>query len=43
MGDLKFGFVKDENNSMLKEVFTNNIKLKAVLSFSEYFRIIQLR
>lgn len=30
MGDLKFGFVKDENNSMLKEVFTNNIKLKEI-------------
>ena len=30
MDTLKFGFVKDENNSMLKEVFTNNIKLKEI-------------
>jgi hypothetical protein len=25
---IKFGFVKDENNSQLKEVFKNNLKLK---------------
>ena len=27
---IKFGFVKDENNSQLKEVFKNNLKLKEI-------------
>ena len=30
MDTLKFGFVKDENNSKLKEVFKNNSKLKEI-------------
>lgn len=27
---IKFGFIKDENNSQLKEVFKNNLKLKEI-------------
>ena len=27
---IKFGFIKDENNSQLKEAFKNNLKLKEV-------------
>lgn len=30
MNTLKFGFVKDRNNSMLKEMFVNNMKLKEI-------------